>query len=81
MTKMGRGRGKVSSLDNSLARWDMAADAPLRLGTFVAEARYADLPPEIVEKAKRHTLDTLGAGLAGATSEEAKRTLVSLVRR
>ena len=50
-----------------------------RLSTFVAEARCEDLPPEIVEKAKRHILDTLGAGLAGATSEEAKRSLAALL--
>lgn len=51
----------------------------MRLGTFVANARYDDLPTEIVEKAKRHILDTLGAGLAGAKSEEAKRALVALL--
>ena len=52
---------------------DMAMGAPMRLATFVAGARYEDVPAEIVEKAKRHILDTLGAGLAGATSEEAAR--------
>jgi len=57
----------------------MTADAPLRLGAFAAEARYADLPFEIVEKAKRHILDTLGAGLAGATSDEGKRTLAAVL--
>lgn len=57
----------------------MATSAPLRLGTFAASARYADLPAEIVGKAKRHILDTLGAGLAGATSEEAKRALSSVL--
>jgi 2-methylcitrate dehydratase PrpD len=58
---------------------EMAIAAPMRLATFVADARYEDLPTEIVEKAKRHILDTLGAGLAGATSEEAKRTLKALL--
>ena len=52
---------------------DMAMQAPRRLANFVAGARYEDVPAEIVAKAKRHILDTLGAGLAGATSEEAKR--------
>jgi 2-methylcitrate dehydratase PrpD len=56
----------------------MAMAAPMRLAMFVAGARYKDLPAEIVEKTKRHILDTLGAGLAGATSEEAKRTLAAL---
>src|SRR5215510_5681610 len=57
----------------------MATNAPLRLGAFVANARYEDLPAGIVDKAKRHILDTLGAGLAGATSEEAKRSLAALL--
>src|SRR5262245_24926575 len=57
----------------------MAINAPLRLGAFVANARYEDLPADIVDKAKRHILDTLGAGLAGATSQEAKRTLAALL--
>src|SRR5262249_59826489 len=57
----------------------MAINAPLRLGAFVANARYEDLPAGIVDKAKRHILDTLGAGLAGATSQEAKRTLAALL--
>ena len=42
---------------------DMAIAAPLRLATFVAGARYEDLPAEIVEKAKRHILDTLERAL------------------
>ncbi len=54
-------------------------DAPMRLGSFVANARFEDVPTEIVEKAKRHILDTMGAGLAGATSEEAKRALAALL--
>jgi len=53
--------------------------APARLGSFIANARYEDVPADIVEKAKRHILDTLGAGLAGATSEEAKRSLAALL--
>jgi 2-methylcitrate dehydratase PrpD len=57
----------------------MAIAAPMRLATFVAGARYQDLPAEIVEKAKRHILDTLAAGLAGATSLEAKRALAALM--
>jgi 2-methylcitrate dehydratase PrpD len=56
----------------------MEAPAPARLGSFVAEVRYTELPAGIVEKAKRHILDTLGAGLAGATSDEARLVLDAL---
>lgn len=41
-----------------------------RLGAFVAQTRFEDLPDHLVAKAKRHILDSFGAGLAGATSEE-----------
>ena len=44
------------------------------LGAFVAKTHFEDLPKPIVDKAKRHILDTLGVALAGATSEEAERT-------
>jgi 2-methylcitrate dehydratase PrpD len=44
-----------------------------RLGAFIAKTRFEGLPAPIVAKAKRHILDTFGAGLAGATSDEAER--------
>lgn len=40
------------------------------LARFVASTTLADLSPAIVEKAKRHILDTLACGLAGACSVE-----------
>jgi 2-methylcitrate dehydratase PrpD len=43
------------------------------LGTFVAGTRFEQIPATVVEKAKRHILDTFGAGLAGATSDESAR--------
>src|SRR5712664_78400 len=49
-----------------------------RLAGFVANARYDDLPEEMSEKARLHILDTFGAALAGATSEEAIRTRTTL---
>jgi 2-methylcitrate dehydratase PrpD len=49
-----------------------------QLGAFVAQTRCEDLPPEVVEKAKRHILDTFGAALAGAISEEAVRAKAGL---
>jgi 2-methylcitrate dehydratase PrpD len=44
-----------------------------RLGAFVAGTRFEQIPAATVEKAKRHILDTFGAGLAGATSDESAR--------
>jgi 2-methylcitrate dehydratase PrpD len=43
-----------------------------RLGAFVAQTRFEDLPGPMVAKTKRHILDTFGAGLAGATSDESR---------
>lgn len=43
-----------------------------RLARFCVETRFEDLPPELVEKAKRHIIDTFGATLAGAGSEIAE---------
>jgi len=51
-----------------------------RLAEFVATARYDDLPPAMAEKARLHMLDTFGAALAGATSQEALRTRTALHR-
>jgi 2-methylcitrate dehydratase PrpD len=48
------------------------------LARFVAHTRFDDLPAVVVAKAKRHILDTFGAALAGARSDEAKRTSVAL---
>ena len=43
-----------------------------RIGAFIAQANPRDLPDTIIEKAKRHVLDTFGAALAGAGSDEAR---------
>lgn len=50
-----------------------------QLGAFVTQVTYDELPPEVVEKAKRHILDTFGAALAGATSEEVARVKAALL--
>ena len=50
-----------------------------QLGTFVADTTFEQLPREVVEKAKRHILDTFGAALVGATSEEAARAKEALL--
>jgi 2-methylcitrate dehydratase PrpD len=49
------------------------------LGAFIARTTYEQLPPEVVEKAKRHILDTFGAALAGAASGEAARAKGALL--
>ena len=50
------------------------------LAGFVQGVRFADLPAAVVEKAKRHILDTLGAALAGALAAEPRQTLTVLDR-
>lgn len=39
-----------------------------QLSRFIAETRFSDLPESLVERAKRHILDTFGATLAGSNS-------------
>jgi 2-methylcitrate dehydratase PrpD len=50
------------------------------LAGFAHGARFADLPAAVVDKAKRHILDTLGASLAGALAVEPRRALAALDR-
>jgi 2-methylcitrate dehydratase PrpD len=46
-------------------------DAPVdRLASFVSSLRFEALPKDVVEKAKTHIADTLGAALAGGRSTE-----------
>jgi len=45
------------------------------LSQFVTQTEYDALPAPLVEKAKRHFLDTLGAALAGSQAELTRRTL------
>ncbi|MGY2341846.1 MmgE/PrpD family protein [Pseudomonas sp. SDO5532_S415] len=44
-----------------------------RLAQFCVETTFDDLPPALVEQARRHILDTFGASLAGADSDIAKQ--------
>src|SRR5215207_6111957 len=68
--------GRLSSvLGRDLVKQTIAE----RLGTFVADTTFEQLPREVVDKAKRHILDTFGAALVGATSEEAGRARAALV--
>src|SRR5829696_2491801 len=62
--------GRLSSvLGRGLVKQTIAG----RLGTFVADTTFEQLPREVVEKAKRHALDTFGAALVGATSPRRPR--------
>jgi 2-methylcitrate dehydratase PrpD len=48
------------------------------IADFVTTAAPASLPAAVVEKAKRHILDTLACGLAGACAAEAQSALAML---
>src|SRR5689334_17523831 len=48
------------------------------LADYWSSARYEDLPPETVRLAKRHLIDTLSAGIAGAGTEVASIVLQAL---
>lgn len=43
-----------------------------QLARFVVWTKFEDIPPELVLKAQRHILDSVGAGIAGAVSPETK---------
>jgi 2-methylcitrate dehydratase PrpD len=55
-------------------------DVSLALGQYIAGARFEDLSPLAVASAKRSTLDTLGAMLAGSTAPGID-TVVGLARQ
>lgn len=50
----------------------------VRLAHFISQARFVDLPPEVVSKTIDHTLDTIGVALAGSTSDEARISSATL---
>ena len=43
-----------------------------QLARFVVWTKFEDIPEELVIKAQRHILDSVGAGIAGAVSPETK---------
>ena len=47
------------------------SDKPLaaHVADFVANTRYDDIPSDVARMAKKHILDTIGVGLAGAPSD------------
>lgn len=53
----------------------MSDTAALRLARFCTTLRFEDLPAELVARAKRHILDTLGATLAGTAALEPREVL------
>ncbi|MDO9706807.1 MmgE/PrpD family protein [Paracraurococcus lichenis] len=52
-------------------------DAAHRLAAHAAGLRFADIPPEAVDKAKTFILDTLGVGIAGGSVPEAAPLLAA----
>ena len=43
-----------------------------QLARFVVWTKFEDIPEELIIKAQRHILDSVGAGIAGAVSPETK---------
>lgn len=61
----------AAALDSLSLHTAISPSSPLgELATFVAELKFEDIPAAIVEKAKVHILDTIGAALAGTRSKE-----------
>ena len=56
------------------------ADLSHQLARFAAGMRYADLPSDAVEAAKKSLLDTLGVILAASGMEPAVKPLIELIR-
>ena len=53
----------------------MTQTAIAQLAHFTAQTRFEDLPPELVERSKRHILDTFGATLAGSAALASRQAL------
>ncbi len=53
----------------------MSATAAETLARFNVQTRFEDLPAELVARAKRHVLDTVGAALAGSAADASRRVL------
>lgn len=45
------------------------------LGSYISEARFKDLPSEVIDKAKALILDLLGCGLVGTTADSSRKIL------
>src|SRR5262245_178461 len=45
---------------------EAAGPVMMRLSSYMSEARTGTLPPEVIEKAKLHILDTFAAMISGA---------------
>ena len=57
-----------------------AVDLSHDLAKFAAETRFSNLPPEVVEVAKKSLLDTLGVMLGASGMEPAVRPIVEIGR-
>ena len=56
-----------------------SVDKSEALARFIVETPLSSIPVEMYRKAERHTLDTIGAGIAGAISLEAQLLVKTLV--
>lgn len=73
------GNAAVTSAGAAPASSDAgAATLAERLSGFVAGANWDTLPADVVEAVKRHLLDTIGVGMAGARQEMARRALAGV---
>ncbi len=52
--------------------------AAKQLANFLTRLRFSDLPDDVVHAAKRALLDTLGAGILGAATEEGRRAAAAV---
>lgn len=57
---------------------DITETKSAKLARFIVGTTYADLPRPIAEKAVRHILDSIGAGIAGAIAPEPQLLLKTL---
>src|SRR5579872_3766012 len=58
--------GSLRRLSRPVTPNETSASVMPELSTYLAESRNRELPDEVIEKVKRHTLDTLAAMISGA---------------
>jgi aconitate decarboxylase len=54
-------------------------DETLQLATFLSQLTYEDLPPEVIEHAKRAILNILGCALGSANASPRRKALAALL--
>ncbi|WP_420392982.1 MmgE/PrpD family protein [Acuticoccus sp.] len=64
--------------DATATSLDAAPPIARRLADFAAELTFEDVPAEVVERAKRHVLDTVGIALAASQGDYAMRVTTAI---